>query len=134
LIVLDSNFLIGFYNENDAHHQRCRQLMQDFESGRWGTGLMLEYVVSETLTVLTLRKGIDFAKEVSYVLTRTPDVDFVPCSDVYAETLSFFQRQRKTKLSFVDCALATVAIARAEGNLVTFDEEFKKIAGIRLHK
>jgi predicted nucleic acid-binding protein len=44
VIVLDSSFLIGFYNERDAHHVAARALMDRFLTGTWGRGLLLEYV------------------------------------------------------------------------------------------
>ena len=58
MIVLDSSFLIGFYNERDAHHATARPLMDRFLAGEWGAGLLLEYVFLEVVTVLIWSGGI----------------------------------------------------------------------------
>jgi predicted nucleic acid-binding protein len=50
VIVLDSSFPIGFYNERDAHHTAARALMDRFLTGTWGSGLLLEYVFLEIVT------------------------------------------------------------------------------------
>ena len=56
MIVLDSSFLIGFYNERDAHHGAACKLMERFLGGEWGRGLLLEYIFLEVVTVLTSRR------------------------------------------------------------------------------
>ena len=42
MIVLDSSFIIGFYNERDAHHNAAVGLMDRFLEGEWAQGLLLE--------------------------------------------------------------------------------------------
>ena len=50
MIVLDSSFLVGFHNERDAHHQTASALMDQFLVGKWGRGLLLEYIFLEVTT------------------------------------------------------------------------------------
>jgi predicted nucleic acid-binding protein len=64
VIVLDSSFLIGFHNEQDAHHQTASALMDQFLAGKWGRGLLLEYVFLEITTVLLARRGLNVASRV----------------------------------------------------------------------
>src|ERR1035441_353334 len=66
VIVLDSSFLIGFYNERDAHHAAASTLMDRFLAGTWGKGLLLEYIFLEITTVLMLRS------ERAHVCTPAP--------------------------------------------------------------
>jgi predicted nucleic acid-binding protein len=87
VIVLDSSFIIGFYNECDALRSSAATLMERFLNGEWCRGLLLEYV---------------------------------------------FTGQGKTRLSFTDAAIAHVARERARGLVLTFDEEFRKLPGIRV--
>ena len=56
MIVLDSSFLIGYYNERDSHHQAALTLMDRFLAGEWGRGLLLEYIFLEIVTVLLVRR------------------------------------------------------------------------------
>lgn len=60
------------------------------------------------------------------------EFEFVPCSELFAETVKNFNAQQHTKLSFTDIAIATVALKRSDGLVLTFDEEFRKLPAIRL--
>lgn len=131
MIVLDSSFLIGFHNERDAHHQAASALMNQFLAGKWGKGLLLEYVFLEVTTVLLLRRGLNVATRVGKILLAAQELDFVPCSDLFSETFKTFQEQVSTKLSFTDSAIAYVAQQRAEGLVLTFDDELRN-AGVRI--
>jgi predicted nucleic acid-binding protein len=132
VIVLDSSFLIGFYNDRDAHHPKASSLMREFLDGRWGKGLLLEYVYLEVVTVLLVRADLATAASVAGILLESEELEFVPCSDFFADTVKSFTNQRKTKFSFTDSAIATVAAKRADGLVLTFDEEFRKVPTIRL--
>ena len=43
-----------------------------------------------------------------------------------------FSRQDGTRLSFVDAALAHAARTRADGQILTFDAEFRKLPSMRV--
>ncbi len=133
MIVLDSSFLIAFYNESDAHHQTASALMRRFIAGEWGKGLLLEYVFLEVVTVLMLRLDLSAAIHVGRILLDAEELDFVPCSDLFLETLDCFSKQTATRLSFVDAALAHAARTRADGQILTFDREFRKFPTLRIH-
>jgi predicted nucleic acid-binding protein len=132
VIVLDASFLIGFYNERDAHHRTARALMDRFLAGEWGRGLLLEYIFLEVATVLLARRNLSVARRVGTLLLDAEELDFVPCSDLFSPTLEFFLHQRNTHLSFADAAIAHVARQRTGGLVLTFDEEFGKVPGIRV--
>jgi predicted nucleic acid-binding protein len=132
VIVVDSSFLIGFYNDRDAHHESARALMRDLLAGRWGKGLLLEYVFLEVVTVLLLRVNRVAATDVAQILLEAEELEFVPCSEFFSETVTKFTKQVKTRLSFVDMAIALVAGDRTEGLVLSFDEEFRKLPAIHL--
>jgi predicted nucleic acid-binding protein len=133
VIVLDSSFLIGFYNERDAHHSEASSLMERFLAGAWGEGLLLEYVFLEVVTVLLLRRDLTTAARVGTTLLDAAELEFVACSDLFLETARSFSAQTGSHLSFADVAIANVALGRAGGQILTFDEEFRKIAGLRVN-
>jgi predicted nucleic acid-binding protein len=132
VIVVDSSFLIGFYNDRDSHHPRASALMHDFVDGRWGKGLLLEYVYLEVVTVLLVRVDFATAASAAGMLLGSGELEFVPCSEFFADTVKNFTTQRKTRFSFTDSAIATVAVRRADGLVLTFDQEFRKLPAIRL--
>jgi predicted nucleic acid-binding protein len=132
VIVLDSSFLVGFHNERDAHHNTACALMERFLKGEWGRGLLLEYVFLEVGTVLLVRRDLGVAARVGRLLLDADELDFVPCSDLFSNTFEMFTHQGNTRLSFADAAIAHVAQERAGGLVLTFDEEFGKLPGIRV--
>lgn len=130
MIALDSSFLIGYYNERDAHHRAARSAMEDFLEGKWGQGLLLEYVFWEVVTVLLVRRDLDVARRVGRLLLSARELEFVPCSDLFVDALDFFTSQKQTRLSFADAALAVAALTRAGGQILTFDQGFGKVEGL----
>jgi predicted nucleic acid-binding protein len=132
MIVFDSSFLIGFYNERDAHHAAATVLMERFLNGEWGHGLLLEYVLLEVATVLLVRRDLEAATRVARILLEAEELEFVPCSDLFMETFRTFAGQGNTRLSFVDAGIAHVARQRAAGLVLTFDDELRKANAIRV--
>jgi predicted nucleic acid-binding protein len=132
VIVLDSSFLVGFHNERDAHHKAALALMDQFLAGKWGVGLLLEYVFLEVVTVPLVRRDLAAAKRVGDILLEAQELEFVPCSDLFSHTLNAFRKQKATSLSFADAAIAYVAQQRANGFVLTFDDEFRKMPGIQI--
>lgn len=106
--------------------------MGRFLGGEWGRGLLLEYVFLEVATVLMVRREIGVAARVCELLLDADELDFVPCSDLFSHTFDMFTRQRRTHLSFADAAIAHVAQRRADGLVLTFDEELGKFPGVRV--
>ncbi len=98
MIVLDSSFVIGFYNERDAHHETARALMNQFLTGKWGKGLLLEYVLLEVMTVLLMRRDLTVATRVGQILLEAEELEFVPCSDFFSATMKGFAAQTNTRL------------------------------------
>jgi predicted nucleic acid-binding protein len=75
VIVLDSSFLIGFYNDRDAHHPKASSLIREFLDGRWGKGLLLEYVYLEVVTVLMVRADLAIAASVAGILLESEELE-----------------------------------------------------------
>ena len=131
MIVLDSSFLIAFYNERDSQHDAARVLMREFLNGRWGKGLLPEYVFLEVVTVLLVRRDLPTAVRTGRLLLEAQELEFVPCSDVFLNAVQLFGSQKSTSLSFADAAIAVIARERSEGRVLTFDAGFRKIKGLR---
>jgi predicted nucleic acid-binding protein len=130
LIVTDSSFLIAFYNNRDSHYPAASAAMRDLLDGKWGHGLLLEYVFLEVMTVLLARRDLSTAAHVGEVIMQARELEFVPCSDIFVETSEAFSKQSATRLSFADSAIAVVARRRSQGRVLTFDMEFRKVRGL----
>jgi predicted nucleic acid-binding protein len=129
MIVLDSSFLIAYYNMRDAHHAEAARTMVRLITGEWGRAQLLEYVFLETVTVLRGRLGLDGALTAGDKLLEAEEVDFVPCSEIFPDVLTTFRRER-ADLSFTDAAIVTVARRDRKGVVATFDRDFFNVSGI----
>ena len=130
MVVLDSSFLIAFHNRNDVHHRPAAETMEELLAGTWGQGLLLEYVFLEVVTVLLVRRGHQVAARVGALLLDAAEVEFVPCSDLFLDSLDTFRTQREGRLSFADAAVVTVARRLDAAWIATFDRDFEGIDGI----
>lgn len=129
-VVLDSSFLIAYHNTRDVHHAAAARAMAHLVAGKWGRGLLLEYVFLEVVTVLLARRGLDVAIGVGTTLLRAEEVEFLPCSELFLDTLREFSEQPGTTLSFADAAIVVAARSKAQGRVATFDGGFRSVAGI----
>ncbi len=130
MIVLDSSFIIAYHNTHDLHHAAARPVMEEIISGKWGQPLLLEYVFLEVVTVLLARRGLPVASNVASILLQAQELDFVPCSELFLESLETFRAQGTAGLSFTDAAIVTVARREDVGVVATFDRDFRNIEGI----
>ena len=129
-IVLDSSFLIAWYNARDSHHAAATRGMALVANGKWGRALLLEYVFLEVVTVLVARLGAPSAIEVGRRLLEVDELEFVACSEFFAEAVREFSAQRASTLSLTDAAIAVVARTRAAGRVATFDADFRGLPRI----
>ncbi len=130
MVLLDSSLIIAYHNARDVHHTAAMRVMDDLIAGKWGRGLLLEYVFLEVVTVLFARRGLPIASTVGSVLLQARELDFVPCSELFLDTLETFRKQGGSKLSFTDAAIVTVARKQDAGVVATFDRDFRNIKGI----
>ena len=130
MVLLDSSLIIAYHNARDVHHTAAMRVMDDLIAGKWGRGLLLEYVFLEVVTVLFARRGLPIASTVGSVLLQARELDFVPCSELFLDTLETFRNQGGSTLSFTDAAIVTVARKQDAGVVATFDRDFRNIKGI----
>lgn len=131
MIVTDSSYFIAAFNPRDAHHFRARTVTLELASGRLGNVALLEYVFLETVTVLITRLGAESAISAGRSLLETRDFQFVPCSELFASTFETFATQTTTRLSLTDIAIARYAHEFADGKIVSFDEELRRLPGLQ---
>lgn len=132
MIVLDSSFLIAYHNARDVHHAEAARAMAALVDGDWGRALLLEYVFLEVVTVLLARRALAVARDLATRLVQAREVDFVPCSDLFLETLDTFRQQSGARWSFTDAAIVTLARRHAPGLVLTFDADFRDVDGVSI--
>lgn len=130
--MLDSSFLIAYHNQRDPHHARAYEAMRTVAEGGFGPALLPEYVALETLTVLASRRGLDKAVEAAEALLAAREFEFVPCSDVFLDAYARFKGQPSAKLSLADEAIVVIAERRGARHVATFDEDFRRVPGLKV--
>ncbi len=130
MVVLDSSFLIAYYNARDAHHAAAARAMVQLLGGAWGTALLLEYVFLEVVTVLLARRNLETAAGVGRTLFDAREVAFVPCSELFFDTWTLFQHQAGRGLSLTDAAIVVAARREPPGRVLTFDADFREVDGV----
>lgn len=129
MIVLDSSFLIAYHNTRDVHHAAAARAMVQLVAGKWGQGVLLEYVFLEVVTVLRARRDLETAVTVAEQLLQAREVVFQPGSDMFFDSYVTFRTERAA-FSFTDAAIATVARRHDPGFVATFDRDFQELDGI----
>ena len=132
MVVLDSSFLIAFHNRRDAHHAAAASAMDSLLRGDFGRLVLIEYVFLEVVTVLLARRGHRAALDVADILLDAEEVDFLPCSDLFADALREFRIRGAARLSFADAAIVAAAQRHGAQFVASFDEGFRGIEGIRV--
>lgn len=124
-VLVDSDAFVGRFYEHDTHHQRATALFEKFQKQR-KVLVTTSAVVTETATVLSHREGQHLARIFLSIIRRSGIPVIHIDEKLYAEALTFFERQEKRGTSFVDCANSVVAKTFAISQIMSFDEVYFK--------
>lgn len=119
--ILDSSVIIALFRKNEKLHKKALQLILDDD----GIFVVPDYVLSEVLTVLKMREGLEVMKNCLDFLENSEDFKIY-----YTDKLIFgkaVERLRNTdnNLSFVDTLL--LELSNLENlDLLSFDKEINK--------
>ena len=130
MVVVDSSFLLAYYNTRDAHHAAASRAMVQLLAGSWGQGLLLEYVFLEVVTVLASRRDRAVASRVGATLLAARELRFLPCAELFLEAWRVFREEGGERLSFADAAIVVAARREAPGHVLTFDDDFRSVEGV----
>ncbi|MEK6899294.1 MAG: hypothetical protein AABW79_04320 [Nanoarchaeota archaeon] len=60
MILLDSSFIVSYYNTEDENHKKAEKIMQNIFAEEYGEPIIIEYVFVESINVLSTRlKNMD---------------------------------------------------------------------------
>jgi len=126
LILVDTGVIAAFYNSRDDHHSRSLVLLNNLRQGVYGTGILTDYILDETVTLLFTRyKKADVALQAGEVIITEKLGKFLPMTfDLIKKTWDKYQKLISKGLSFTDCSLLTVAEYLECNDILSFDKEF----------
>lgn len=132
MILLDTSFIVAYYNIRDENHSKATEIMKELEEGKYGDLCITDYIFDECITVTFVRlKNLEKTVEIGDTLRKLTQM-FKIENDIFEDSWNLFKSQKETTFSFTDCA--TVSLMKKENitNIATFDEDFKKIKGINV--
>ncbi len=132
MIFLDSSGIIAYKNADDTNHRRAVEIFQKLNAGNYGVGVISEFVFSEVVTVLALRKSMDVAKEVGNVLLEAREIEIMRASEVFERSWEIFSNQENMDLSFVDASNLACMELRKITKIATFDKDFLDISSVEV--
>ncbi len=126
MIIIDTGIIAAFYNKNDENHQRAVILLNNLRKGKYGTGILTDYVLDETVTLLYVRsKRKELAIHAGDIIISEKLGKFFPMSyELIIKTWEKFQNFVERGLSFTDCSLITISDYLDCNDILSFDKGF----------
>jgi len=128
MIILDTSFIISYFNTRDQNHPKAAKSMKKIHEHLCIT----DYIFDEVVTVsLNRLKSLDRASKIGEMLLKSLKIIDVEKTS-FDNAWSLFCKQKKTVLSFTDCTTVSVMQENGISKIATFDEDFGKISGIEI--
>ncbi|MEM2083464.1 MAG: type II toxin-antitoxin system VapC family toxin [Nitrososphaerota archaeon] len=132
MILLDTSFIVAFYNIRDENHSRAKNLMPDIINGKYGHLYISDYIFDETITVIFIRlKNLIETVRIGEYLRKSTKLLEVASSD-FEDAWKIFKKQKETDFSFTDCTSISLMKRMNIKNIATFDEDFLKVKEINV--
>lgn len=132
MIILDTSFIVSFFNTSDSNHHKAVEIAKEIDEGKYGTSILSDYIFTEVATVMMLRVK-DIEKVTKYcnelmASTRMVKVE----SDAFKLSWLEFGKHNTLALrfSFVDCSNIAISRLNPIRYIATFDKQFEKIGGL----
>ncbi len=121
-ILIDTGVFFAFYNRRDAHHLDSICLVTHILEGRWGRPFTTVLVVSETVTLLRLRIGLEAAEAFLDALRESGISLVFVDEELYRATIEVLRKYWDKPLSFTDAnIIATMNVLGIE-YLASYDD------------
>jgi len=132
MIVLDTSFIVSYFNERDENHTKATELMESVANLKFGPIYMTDFIFDETVTISFIRlKSLAKAVEIANYLLKSLRIIEVEKTDFY-KAWEIFKKQKNTDFSFTDCTTISVMRDNEIKNIATFDEDFQRIKVINV--
>lgn len=131
---LDTSFILALVLDSDSNHQKAVDLKGILNEKCY----INNNVLNEVLTLTGRKLNIEYAKELYYNLIDSFELlNEYDIPNYTSETFKIFEanirtNSKKTKLSFTDSSIILTMKEHNIKNLVSFDNEFKKIKEIQI--
>ena len=136
MIFVDSGFLYAYVNERDKSHNLVRKKMREIMSGNYGSILISNYIIDESLTLARARtKKCNVGKRIQKLIQKSIaekplfqimiiDSLIIPKIDEY------YEKYCEKGLSYTDCSILAVMKKLKIEYLATISKEFEGLVTI----
>ena len=130
MIILDTSFIVSYFNKRDQNHLQAVKLMEEVANITYGPLSITDSIFGEVVTVCLLRlKSLRKASQIGNTLLNSMKIIEVDKTS-FDQAWHLFSKQKSTIFSFTDCTTVSVMRENDIKNIATFDEDFGKIKGI----
>lgn len=127
-ILIDSDAFIGLMLEPDAHHKRAYTFFTQIKKQRLEV-VTTSFVIAETATVLSNRKGQETARAFLDFVEKIPTIHIT--EELQKEATLLFKQQNQRGTSLVDCSNVVVMRWFNIPTLFGFDKFYNKYFGLQ---
>ena len=128
-IFLDSSFIIALVNDNDSLHKQALEYLELTESNEC---YISNLIINEVITVIGNKLGLEIAISTYDLLISVFNiVDEYDLVDFNSNVMLLYENYN-TKLSFTDSSIIYIMEEEGIDNLLSFDNEFKRVDSIKL--
>lgn len=126
-VLLDTSFLVAFYDLDDVKHARAVELLAELEAGSYGGLFISDYIFDETITLLKKYVGIHKTNEIGNYLLNSVEMANVD-KEVFKHTWELSKKFEK--LSFTDCSSICLIKYYNITYIATFDSDFSSSVNV----
>ncbi|MHA1984278.1 MAG: type II toxin-antitoxin system VapC family toxin [Candidatus Hodarchaeales archaeon] len=136
MIFIDSGFLYAYVNEREALHGEVKSKMKDVLSGKYGSILISNFIVDETLTLARARtKKCNVGKRIQELINKRIDENQIITTLVIDSSLMILIDKKYEKfcekgLTYTDCSILAIMESNNISFLATTAKEFEGLVTI----
>ncbi len=124
-VFVDSSVFISIWDKDDSNHKIALDKASKLQGDK-DILITSNIVVSEVLTVLSMKLGIEKANKFGdYIVSEKLKVIFID-KDIHDEAFDIFKRRTSKNLSFFDCTSFALIREFRIDKVFSFDKDYKK--------
>lgn len=123
MIFVDSSFIISLLQETDTNHIKAKKTWDNTGAEK----IYNEDVLKEVLTVVSQRKGRNFAIDAFYDISIGQTILPVTTERFQAGLTLFLDPKLQKDISLIDCIIAATCNELKIRQILTFDPHFRKL-------
>jgi len=132
MIILDTSFIVSYYNTRDENHKKAVEPMKEIVNKKYGNLCITDYIFDESVTVILIRlKSLSETIKIGELVKKSMKIIEME-REIFENSWNYFKKQKETAFSFTDCTTLNIMKKMNISNIATFDEDFKKIKGINV--